>query len=67
MKLMMQPGSALLVMAGLAFVARFVVDAIPVIGGLLSFILLLAVIFGVLGGLFLTFAGRKTGGLAARE
>lgn len=67
MKLMMQPGSALLIMAGMAFVARFAVGAIPVVGGLLSFILLLAVIFGVLGGLFLSFAGRKAGGLAARE
>ena len=67
MKLMMQPGSALLVMAGLAFVSRLAVGFVPVIGGLLSFILLLATIFGVLGGLFLLFVGRRSGDLVTRE
>ncbi len=59
MKLMMQPGSALLVLATVAFAARFVAGSIPVIGGLLSFILLFAVVFGVVGGVYLLFLGRR--------
>ena len=59
MKLMMEPGSALLVMAVGAFFARFVLGGVPLIGGLLSVILLFAMIFGVIGGVFLLFAGRK--------
>ena len=59
MKLMMEPGSALLVLAVLAFVARYVVGGLPLIGGLLSFILWFAVVFGLVGGLFLLYTGRK--------
>jgi hypothetical protein len=59
MKLMMQPGSALLVLAVVAYLARFVVGGIPLIGGLLSFILLFAIVFGVIGGLYLLFIGRR--------
>ena len=40
MKLMMEPGSALLVMAVIAFLARFVLGGLPIIGGLLSSTLL---------------------------
>lgn len=60
MKLMMNPGSALLVLAVLAFVARLFAGAIPVIGGLLSVILLFAIIFGVVGGAFLTYNARRS-------
>ncbi len=63
MKLMMQPGSALLVLAAVAFAARYVVGAVPLIGGLLSFILLFAVIFGVIGGVYLLFIGRRQTGV----
>ena len=59
MRLLMEPGSALLVMAAFAFLARFVVGGLPLIGGLLSFILLFAVIFGLIGGLYLIFTGRR--------
>ncbi len=59
MKLMMQPGSALLVMAVVAFFARMVLSGLPLIGGLLSVILWFAVVFGVLGGLYLIFVGRR--------
>lgn len=59
MKLLMEPGSALLLMAALAFGLRFVAGSVPLIGGLLSVILLFAVIFGLAGGLFLTFNARR--------
>lgn len=59
MKLLMEPGSALLVMAVLAFFARFVVGWVPLIGGILSMILLFAAIFGLVGGLYLTITARR--------
>jgi membrane associated rhomboid family serine protease len=59
MKLLMEPGSALLVMAAVAFLATFVLGGLPLIGGLLTVILWFAVIFGVIGGLFLLITGRK--------
>jgi hypothetical protein len=59
MKLMMEPGSALLVMAVVAFVARFVLKGLPLIGGLLSVLLLFAVVFGVVGGVFLLYTARR--------
>ena len=59
MKLMMEPGSALLVMAGVAFLARIVLGGLPLIGGLLSVILWFAVVFGLVGGVFLLYTGRK--------
>lgn len=58
-RLLMEPGSALLVLAVVAFLLSFVVGYIPVIGGLLAFILWFAVIFGLVGGLFLTFTSRR--------
>ena len=59
MKLMMEPGSALIVMAVVAFLARFVVGAIPLIGGILSFILAFAMVFGLIGGIYLIVTGRR--------
>ncbi len=59
MKLMMEPGSALLVLAFIAFLARFVVGGLPLIGGLLSVILWFAVVFGLAGGVFLLYTGRN--------
>ncbi len=58
-RLLMEPGSALLVLAVVAFLLSFVVGYIPVIGGLLAFILWFAVVFGLVGGLFLTVASRR--------
>lgn len=58
-RLLMEPGSALLVLAVVAFLLRFVVVFIPVIGGLLAFILWFAVIFGLVGGLYLTISNRR--------
>lgn len=58
-RLLMEPGSALLVLAVAAFLLRFVVVHIPVIGGLLGFILLFAIVFGLVGGLYLTFTNRR--------
>lgn len=59
MKLMMQPGSALLVLAMLAFMARFVVGGLPLIGGILSVILLFAMVFGLIGGVYLLVLARR--------
>ncbi len=58
-RLLMEPGSALLVLAVVAFLLRFVVVYIPVIGGLLAFVLWFAVIFGLVGGLYLTITNRR--------
>ena len=58
-KLMMEPGSALLVMAGVAFFSSMFVGGLPLIGGLLSVILLFATVFGVVGGAFLLYTGRR--------
>jgi hypothetical protein len=59
MKLLMEPGSALLVLAVVAFVARFLLGGLPLIGGLLSVIFTLAIVFGLIGGLFLLYTGRR--------
>lgn len=59
MKLLMQPGIALLALAGMAWVGRLFLTDLPVIGGLLGFILWFAMIFGVIGGLYLLFIGRR--------
>jgi len=59
MKLMMEPGSALLVLAAVAFVASRAAGNLPIIGGLLYVILMFATVFGVVGGAFLLFSGRK--------
>jgi hypothetical protein len=59
MKLMMEPGRALVVMPVVAFFARFALRGIPLIGGLLSVILLFAAVFGLVGGLFLMYVTRR--------
>ncbi len=59
MKLLMEPGSALLVMAALAFVGRLLLGGLPLIGGLLSLIFTFAIIFGLAGAAFLFFTGRR--------
>ena len=46
-------------MAGLAWVVRLFLPSLPVIGGLVGVILWFAVVFGVIGGLYLLFIGRR--------
>ncbi|MEZ5406386.1 MAG: hypothetical protein R2761_00060 [Acidimicrobiales bacterium] len=58
-RLLMEPGSALLVLAVAAFLLRFLVVYIPVIGGLLAFVLWFAVVFGLVGGIYLTVTSRR--------
>jgi hypothetical protein len=61
MKVLLHPGGALFVMAALAFLLRrFVpIDRVPLIGGAMMAIALFAMIFGVLGGIFLTIMVRR--------
>lgn len=59
MKIMMEPGGALLVMAVVAFFARFLLVKLPVIGGLVGWVLGFAIVFGIVGGVFLLITGRK--------
>lgn len=59
MNLLMRPGSALLVLAVVAFLGTFVVGAVPVIGGFLTFLLWFATIFGAVGGGFLLYMQRR--------
>jgi hypothetical protein len=61
MKLLLHPGGALFVMAAIAFVLRrFVpIDRVPLIGGAMMTVALFAMIFGVIGGVFLTIMMRK--------
>jgi len=60
MKLLLHPGGALFVMAGLAFVLRLFGDNIPVIGGFVVTVAFFAMIFGLIGGVFLTVMMRKS-------
>jgi hypothetical protein len=56
---MMQPGSALLIIAVLAFLLRFVVSGLPLVGGLLDLFLLFVIAFGVIGGIYLLILDRR--------
>lgn len=56
---MMQPGSALLVIALLAFVIRYLVVGLPLIGPLLNVFLLFVIAFGVIGGIYLLILDRR--------
>jgi hypothetical protein len=55
----MQPGSALLVIAVLAFLLRLVVTGLPIIGGLLNLFLLFVIAFGIIGGIYLLLLDRR--------
>jgi hypothetical protein len=61
MKVLLHPGGALFVMAGIAFLLRrFVpIDRVPLIGGAMMTVAFFAMIFGLLGGIFLTIMVRK--------
>ncbi len=62
MKLLLHPGGALFVLAGLAFLVWLLAPSIPVLGGFVRFAAFFAMIFGVIGGLFLTFVVKKAEG-----
>lgn len=53
-----RPGVILLVTGVVALLLRFVVNAVPLIGGLLSWVCLLGGIFFVIGGIFLLIKKR---------
>jgi hypothetical protein len=59
MGLLMEPGRALLALAVVAFLLHWVVGWIPLIGGLLVVICWFAVVFGLVGGLYLTIQNRR--------
>jgi membrane associated rhomboid family serine protease len=59
MKVLLHPGGALLAMAALAFAVRLFASSIPVIGGFVMTVALFAMIFGLIGGAFLTFVVSK--------
>ncbi len=61
MKLLLHPGGALFVMSGLAFLIRRLVpiDRLPLIGGVAMTVLFFAMIFGFIGGVFLTLKVRQ--------
>ncbi len=61
MKLLLHPGGALFVLAGLAFIARRVLplDRVPLIGGFAMTVAFFAMIFGLVGGVFLTLIVRR--------
>lgn len=59
MKVLLHPGGALFVLAGLAFVVRLFANWIPLLGGFVATVALFAMIFGFIGGVFLTLVVRK--------
>lgn len=61
MKVLLHPGGALFVMAGIAFLMRRFVplDRIPLLGGVLMTVAFFAMIFGLIGGIYLTIMVRK--------
>ncbi|MGI9608729.1 MAG: hypothetical protein ACR2NL_00390 [Acidimicrobiia bacterium] len=59
MKLLLHPGGALFLLAALAFLVWLIAPSLPLIGGLIKFASFLTMIFGVVGGVFLTFMVNK--------
>ncbi len=61
MKVLLHPGGALFVMAGIAFLMRRFVplDRIPLLGGVMMTVAFFAMIFGLIGGIYLTIMVRK--------
>lgn len=55
-----RPGITLIVVGILAFLIRMVIDGVPVVGGMLSGILLVASVFFVVGGLWIFVMGRAS-------
>lgn len=54
-----RPGAVLLVAGVAAILLRFVLRGLPLIGGLLNIVLLLAGIFFIVGGIFLMIKKRS--------
>lgn len=61
MKLFLHPGGALFLMSGLAFFIRqfLPIDRLPLVGGVAMTLLFFAMIFGLVGGVFLTLKVRQ--------
>ncbi len=59
MKVLLHPGGALFAMAALAFIVRLFAASIPIIGGFVMTVALFAMVFGLIGGAYLTFVVGK--------
>lgn len=60
MKLLLEPGASLLVLAVILYaLRRFLLTKIPVIGGLLGFLAWPAMVFCVIGGSYLLFTSYR--------
>lgn len=53
MKLLLEPGASLLLLAAILYFLRFLLVKLPVLGGLLGFLVWPAMLFCVAGGSFL--------------
>jgi membrane associated rhomboid family serine protease len=58
-KLLLHPGGALFMLAALAFLVWLVAPALPLIGGIIKLAAFCTMVFGVVGGVFLTFMVNK--------
>ncbi len=59
MKLLLHPGGALFALAAFALLVWLVAPSLPVLGGVIKFAAFVTMIFGVVGGVFLTFMVNK--------
>ncbi|MBT8240785.1 MAG: hypothetical protein KJN63_06115 [Acidimicrobiia bacterium] len=55
MKLLLHPGGALFVLAAVALLVWLVAPSLPIVGGIIKFTAFVTMVFGVVGGIFLTF------------
>jgi hypothetical protein len=59
-KLLLHPGGALFVLAAFALLVWLVAPSLPIVGGLIKFMAFVTIVFGVVGGVFLTFMVNKS-------
>ena len=59
MKLLLHPGAALLALALLGLIVWLVAPGLPLLGNLIKFVAFVTMVFGVVGGVFLTFMVNK--------
>ncbi|NNF52927.1 MAG: hypothetical protein HKN03_00645 [Acidimicrobiales bacterium] len=59
MKVLLHPGGALLILALVAFLVWLVTPSIWVIGGVVRLLAFFTMVFGIVGGAFLTFFAKK--------
>ncbi len=55
MKLLLHPGGALFVLALVAFIVWLIAPSLWIIGGVVRLLAFCAMVFGIVGGAFLTF------------